>query len=55
MSQIPPILNFSEEDVKKLIACRVQIGSENLDSSMERYVYGRNVNGIHIIDLRKTI
>jgi len=55
MSQIPPILNFTEEDVKKLIACRVQIGSENLDSSMERYVYGRNNNGIHIIDLRKTI
>jgi len=55
MSQIPPILNFTEEDIKKMIACRVQIGAENLDSSMERYVYGRNKNGIHIIDLRKTV
>eukprot|EP01129_Flabellula_baltica_P016987 TRINITY_DN9279_c0_g1_i1.p1 TRINITY_DN9279_c0_g1~~TRINITY_DN9279_c0_g1_i1.p1 ORF type:complete len:280 (+),score=69.54 TRINITY_DN9279_c0_g1_i1:74-913(+) len=55
MSQIPQIMNFTEEDVRKMLACKVHIGAENLDSSMERYVYGRNDNGIHIIDLRKTI
>jgi len=38
-----------------MVACRVQLGSENMDSTMERYVYGRNKYGIHIIDLRKTI
>jgi len=55
MSQIPPCMNFNEDDVRKLLACRAHIGTENLDSSMERYVFGRNDNGIHIIDLRKTI
>ena len=45
MSQVPPILNFTEDDIEKMIACRVQLGSENLDSSMSRYVYGRNKYG----------
>jgi len=55
MSQVPPILSVTENDIKKLLACRVHIGSENLDASMERYVFGRTENGNHIIDLRKTI
>ena len=55
MSQIPPILNFTEDDIEKMVACRVHLGTENLDSSMERYVYGRNKYGVHIIDIRKTI
>jgi len=37
-----------------MIACSVHLGSENLDTGMTRYVYGRNENGIHIIDVRKT-
>jgi len=54
MSQIPPILQIQQEDIKKMIACSVHLGSENLDQSMVRYVHGRNENGIHIIDIRKT-
>jgi len=54
MSQIPPVLNLREEDVKRMVACNVHIGSLNMDVSMERYVYKRNENGNHIIDLRKT-
>jgi len=37
-----------------MIVCSVHLGSENLDASMERYVYGRNADGVHIIDVRKT-
>jgi len=54
MSQIPPILQIQPDDIKKMIACSVHLGSENLDQTMQRYVHGRNDNGIHIIDIRKT-
>jgi len=37
-----------------MLACGVHIGSENLDSANQRYVYKRNDQGIHIIDVRKT-
>jgi len=37
-----------------MLACGVHIGSENLSSENERYVFKRNDQGIHIIDLRKT-
>jgi len=54
MSQLPPILSLQEVDLKKMLACGVHIGSENLDRGHERYVYKRNAQGIHLIDLRKT-
>jgi len=54
MSQISPVLNLREEDVKRMVACHVHLGSQNLDSSMKRYVFKRNENGVHIIDIRKT-
>jgi len=53
-SQIPPILTLREEDVKRMIACHVHLGSQNMDTSMARYVYKRNETGVHIIDIRKT-
>jgi len=54
MSQIPPVLNLREEDVRRMIACSVHIGSQNMDVSMTRYVFKRNENGAHIFDLKKT-
>jgi len=54
MSQFPPILQLQENDLKKMLACNVHLGSTNLSSGMERYVAGRNEAGNHIIDLRKT-
>jgi len=54
MSQIPPVLNLREEDVKRMLACQVHLGSQNTDITMKRYVYKRNENGVHILDLRKT-
>jgi len=54
MSQIPPVLSLREEDVRRMIACSVHIGSQNMDVSMARYVFKRNENGAHIIDIRKT-
>jgi len=53
-SQIPPVLNLREDDVKKMIDCGVHLGNQNADASMARYVFKRNENGVHIIDIRKT-
>jgi len=54
MSQIPPILTLREEDAKRMIACSVHLGSQNMDSGMKRYVFKRNEAGVHLIDIRKT-
>jgi len=54
MSQIPPVLTLREEDVKRMLACSVHLGSQNMDSSMKRYVFKRNEHGVHLIDIRKT-
>jgi len=37
-----------------MLACGVHLGSENVSSTMVRYVWKRNDDGVHIIDLRKT-
>jgi len=54
MSQLPPILNLQEDDIMKMLACSVHLGSTNISAGMERYVHDRNEAGNHIIDLRKT-
>jgi small subunit ribosomal protein SAe len=54
MSQIPNVLNITEDDVSKMLACNVHIGSTNISPTMVRYVWKRNIEGVHIIDLRKT-
>jgi len=54
MSQIPSILNVTEEDVRRMLACSVHIGSENVSPTMVRYIWKKNEEGINIIDLRKT-
>lgn len=54
MSQIPAVLNLTESDVRKMLACNVHLGSRNVTPQMTRYIWKRNVDGVHIIDLRKT-
>jgi len=54
MSQVPSILNITEEDVRRMLACSVHIGSENVSPTMTRYIWQKNEEGINIIDLRKT-
>jgi|UPI0001FC9C72 small subunit ribosomal protein SAe len=61
MSQLPEALALTQEDARMMLACNVHIGSTNLDSAMERYVYKKSSyvrekerEGAYIIDLRKT-
>jgi len=54
MSQFPAALNPKEEDISKMLATQVHIGTKNLEPSMERYVYKRRNDGIFLINLQKT-
>jgi len=49
-----PALNIKEEDVQKMLACQTHLGTKNLEPAMERYVYKRRQDGVHIINLQKT-
>jgi len=54
MAHFPQVLFPKEEDMKRMLAVGVHLGTENLDSSMARYVWRRRPDGIHILNLAKT-
>jgi len=47
-------LAMKEEDLKLMLTANVHVGTKNCDSQMERYVWRRRQDGIHIINLGKT-
>jgi len=54
MSQFPTALALKEQDIAKMLACQVHMGTRNLDVTMEPYVWKRRDDGVHIINLGKT-
>ena len=44
----------SEEDIQKMLAAQVHIGTRNSDSHMVPYIWKRRQDGIHIINVGKT-
>jgi small subunit ribosomal protein SAe len=54
MSQVPAALLPREDDIQKMLAAEVHLGTQNLDPKMESYVWKRRQDGFHIIDLGKT-
>jgi len=54
MSQIPAALQPKEEDIKKLLAVGAHIGTQNADSTMNRYIWRRRPDGVHVINIAKT-
>jgi small subunit ribosomal protein SAe len=54
MSQVPPVLDPKEDDIQKMLASNVHIGTANLDTQMEKYVWKRRQDGVHILNLGKT-
>jgi len=54
MSNFPDVLAPREDDIQKMLACQVHLGSRNLDPSMQRYIWKRRSDGVHLIDLQKT-
>jgi len=53
MSQFPAALSPKDEDIKKLLAVGAHIGTANIEHNMNRYVWRRRPDGIHIINLAK--
>ncbi|KAG2189152.1 hypothetical protein INT44_004294 [Umbelopsis vinacea] len=54
MSNVPAILNATEEDLQLLLSAQCHLGAKNATSVMSSYVYKRRNDGIHIINLGKT-
>eukprot|EP01114_Cavostelium_apophysatum_P010718 TRINITY_DN24824_c0_g1_i1.p2 TRINITY_DN24824_c0_g1~~TRINITY_DN24824_c0_g1_i1.p2 ORF type:complete len:311 (+),score=50.00 TRINITY_DN24824_c0_g1_i1:108-935(+) len=53
-NQFPQALAPREEDIQKLLAVSAHIGTKNVEPAMERYIWKRRQDGVHIIDLQKT-
>jgi len=49
----PALLAHREQDIQKMLAAGVHIGSRNLDFQMEKYVFKRRADGLHILDIAK--
>ncbi|XP_057548919.1 40S ribosomal protein SA-like [Amaranthus tricolor] len=47
-------LTQKEADIQMMLAADVHLGTKNCDFQMERYVFKRRSDGIHIINLAKT-
>jgi len=51
---LPAVLQPKEEDIQKMLAAEVHIGTTNSDVHMLEYIWKRRADGIHIINLGKT-
>lgn len=47
-------LQLQEDDVAKFLAAGVHLGNQNMETSMEPYIYKRKNDGVYIINIRKT-
>lgn len=54
MSSSSNPLALREEDLKLLLAAKAHIGTKNIDPQLERYIWRRRNDGVHIINLGKT-
>eukprot|EP00616_Rhizochromulina_sp_CCMP1243_P001187 CAMPEP_0118964886 /NCGR_PEP_ID=MMETSP1173-20130426/2490_1 /TAXON_ID=1034831 /ORGANISM="Rhizochromulina marina cf, Strain CCMP1243" /LENGTH=312 /DNA_ID=CAMNT_0006913403 /DNA_START=42 /DNA_END=980 /DNA_ORIENTATION=- len=50
----PAILNATEDDIHKMLAAQVHIGTSNSDFMMAEYIWRRRQDGVHIINIGKT-
>eukprot|EP00993_Chasmostoma_nieuportense_P002623 NODE_3402_length_974_cov_1277.605667_g3255_i0.p2 GENE.NODE_3402_length_974_cov_1277.605667_g3255_i0~~NODE_3402_length_974_cov_1277.605667_g3255_i0.p2 ORF type:complete len:265 (-),score=56.11 NODE_3402_length_974_cov_1277.605667_g3255_i0:89-883(-) len=44
----------TDDDVRKMLACKVHLGTKNIVRPMERYSFARRRDGIHVLDLHCT-
>jgi small subunit ribosomal protein SAe len=47
-------LQLHESDVKLMLSAQCHIGTTNCDANLERYVFKRRADGVHLINLGKT-
>ncbi|VFQ83131.1 unnamed protein product [Cuscuta campestris] len=48
------VLSTKEADIRMMLAADVHLGTKNCDFQMERYLFKRRKDGIHIINISKT-
>lgn len=48
------ILDPTDDDIQKMLAADVHIGTQNSDFKMKDYIWKRRGDGIHILNLKKT-
>jgi len=54
MANVPTALHPTDDDILKMLACQVHLGTRNLDPAMARYVFKRRQDGVYIFNLHKT-
>jgi len=54
MSNLPAILNPTEEDIQLMLAAEIHLGSKNANVRMNPYIFKRRADGINLINLNKT-
>jgi len=54
MSTLLPILQPKEDDIQKMLAAQVHLGTRNSDSMMTDYIWRRRQDGVHILNIGKT-
>jgi len=54
MSAGASVLSLKEEDLKQMLVAKTHLGTKNIDAQMNRYVWRRRKDGVHIINLGKT-
>ncbi|CAM9633249.1 unnamed protein product [Chrysoparadoxa australica] len=54
MPSLPPILQPTEDDIQKMLAASVHIGTRNSDDKMKDYIWRRRQDGIHILNIGRT-
>merc|ERR1711998_567215 len=48
-------LPYTEDDIQRMLACSVHLGTKNCDFQMEKYTYARRKSdGVYVFDLSKT-
>ncbi len=47
-------LSLKEDDLKLMLAAKVQVGTQNVNAHMQKYIWRRKKEGINIINLGKT-
>uniref|UniRef100_A0A183BQX9 Small ribosomal subunit protein uS2 n=1 Tax=Globodera pallida TaxID=36090 RepID=A0A183BQX9_GLOPA len=54
MSSGLDIFKLTDDDAMKFLVCESHVGTKKLDHQMERYVWKRRSDGMHLINIRKT-
>lgn len=53
-SNLPPSFNATSKDIEDLLAAQAHLGSKNLQTHMEPYVWKTRPDGINVINIGKT-